>query len=212
MTPASSDLNIVDLVRNGTHYTEVHGDLLHVIEVKTGKRLIVARNAERRTPRELVPLQMPDGSEAYIEAGIAAPRALSFSVTTYSPVILDRICALLAEGDKGITEICKMDGMPTYQTLNKWRREFPEIDLALAKAREDRAEASRDKAFTLASEIDDENFNQKKTQIELHKWSAGVDNPKFSPKAKVEATINTPTQIIVQTGIDRGERDVGNGK
>jgi hypothetical protein len=42
------------------------------------------------------------------------------------------------------------------------------------------------------------------TRIDAYKWAAGVDSPeKYSPRAKIGDLVVAPTQIIIQTGIDR---------
>jgi hypothetical protein len=43
----------------------------------------------------------------------------------------------------------------------------------------------------------------KQLQVETLKWLSGVDDPKYKQNAKVDVALTAPTQIIVNTGIDR---------
>lgn len=96
--------------------------------------------------------------------------------------------------------------MPSYTTFCRWRREHPWIEEHIERARRDRAEHYRDKVL-LEAEIatsSKDPINATNTKIDAYKWAAGIDKPEvYSPKAKLEATVNVPTQIIVATGIDR---------
>ena len=40
--------------------------------------------------------------------------------------------------------------------------------------------------------------------MDTYKWAAGVEDRRYTASTKVEATVSVPTQIVVQTGIDRG--------
>ena len=55
-----------------------------------------------------------------------------------------RICALIAEGFSE-RQIEKMPGMPTRETLRKWKEEFPEFLGLSVRAREESAEMFDDK-------------------------------------------------------------------
>lgn len=99
--------------------------------------------------------------------------------------------------------------MPSYPTLRAWAKQHPWIDEHLNQARRDRAETLRDKAvFTAETSESKDPIDSAALKVDTYKWAAGVDNEKYNPKTKVEATISTPTQIVVYTGIDRSEREV----
>jgi transposase-like protein len=125
------------------------------------------------------------------------------SVALYSPMVIDQICDLLVNGGS-LTKICQMPGMPSYTTLSKWRRQHPEVATALEEARRDRAEALRDKAVALVEgDLHKNDVPGVELQVETLWKAAGVDDVRYSPRAKVEATVTVPTQIIVETGIRR---------
>lgn len=128
----------------------------------------------------------------------------------YNPAIIDMMCAKIAEGGS-LSDLCETPGFPSYALLCRWRRAEPWINEALDMARKDRAEYMRDRALKEALAARDKNDAPAQAlKTETYKWAAGVDDGKYSPKAKVEATVNQPTQIIVVTGIDR-TRDVTPG-
>lgn len=134
----------------------------------------------------------------------------------YSEEVIDVICGLLVNGES-LTKICKMPGMPSYNLFCKWKRIHPHINEQLDNARRDRAEFFRDKLLEEADAAEsDDPINAHRLRVEAYKWAAGVDDGKYSPRAKIEATINHPTRIIVHTGINREpltaqEREALNG-
>lgn len=126
----------------------------------------------------------------------------------YNPAIIDMMCSKIVMGET-LADICTTPGFPTYDLLCRWRRTEPWINEALDLARKDRAERYKDLALKEALAAQSAKDAPAQTlKVETYKWSAGVDDPKMSPKAKVDVAINTPTQIVVVTGIDRAPRDV----
>lgn len=102
--------------------------------------------------------------------------------------------------------------MPTYAQLRLWARTHPWIDEELERARRDRAETMRDNALDSALEATDKNNAPAQAlKTDTYRWLAGIDNEKYNPKTKVEATVNTPTQVIVYTGIDRTVSEIRHG-
>jgi len=124
---------------------------------------------------------------------------------TYSEVMADLICNAVAEGGS-LTKICKMKGFPSYVQVCHWRRQYPEFEEALVRARQDRAEALRDEAMSIADDAAEEGdaINKARLRTDIRKWSSAVDDPsRYSPKTKVDATLTTPMTLVVRTGIDR---------
>jgi len=132
--------------------------------------------------------------------------------TAYSELILEIICNQLVEG-KSIKEICAAPDMPSYSTLCSWKRNIPGVEDKLHQAREDRAEYLRDEAMEEILECDEDTVASASAKHKALVWAAGVDNARYSPKAKLEATLVAPTQIIVNTGIRRDdEGESGRGE
>lgn len=126
----------------------------------------------------------------------------------YSMHLVAAVCEQVAQGES-LTKVCKKQGMPSYRQFCLWRKMHPEINEMLEEARRDRAEALRDMALeeALKTEDKDEAVVQR-LKHEAYKWAAGVDDQRFSPRAKVEATLNAPMQIVLHTGIDRSPQQV----
>jgi len=194
----------MDLLRSGTHYSEKKGQHVHIINTKTGVTELVV-SADPSQMSELVQHTQASGQIIWLEAGIT--NMISTSNTQYNPMTVQILCQKIAEGGS-ITKICKQAGMPTYATLCKWRKDYPEIREMLEQAYVDRADTLRDEALGEALLADEDNVDSQKLKHDALKWAAGVDSPRYSPKAKIEATLNIPTQVIVHTGIDRTPKDV----
>lgn len=208
-----SSLDLSALLSDGRHFSERRGTTIHIIDAVTG-RTVVAFTGDVRMPTVLERVQTPEG-EAWLAPGVAR-RELSVRSVEYSPIILDLICQEIVNG-KGLTEVCQLEGFPTYQTLCRWRRKHPEVNEAIEQARRDRAEVLRDETLAHVKRVAMDNLGTKGdvaatgVLLDATKWATGVDNERYNPKAKVDAAVIAPTQIIINTGIDRGERDVSKG-
>lgn len=127
----------------------------------------------------------------------------------YSEFVVSELLEKITEGVP-LTQVCQRANMPTYAQFVRWMRIHPWIKTGLEEARIARAEYHRDKVLEEAelAESRKDPIEATKVKIDAHKWLAGVDDPKYKNSAKIEANIAVPTQIIVQTGIQRGEKDV----
>ena len=194
-------MKLTDLIKDGTHFSERHGDTIHVVNSLTGER-IVMRATALEVPTHLELREQPDGSIVKFEVDLPTPPLVPVHLA-YNPVIIDEMCAKIVEG-ASVTTLCKDPRYPTYAQLSRWRRAYADIDLALDRAKRDRAEVHADKVMELAENVTEDDVNSTKVKIEAQKWRAAVDAPeRYSPKAKIEATLSAPTQIVVYTGIDR---------
>jgi hypothetical protein len=202
-TPSDS-IDIVALIRKGTHFAEKHGDKIHVIECATGNTLVLYADQVRGVPNQLTQVTLADGTRIWTQEELIPTLALT-RTPAFNPIVIDIICQKIVEG-KNLTDICRESGMPSYTTFCRWRREHNWIEEHIERARRDRAEQYRDKVLLeadIATSTKDP-INATNTKIDAYKWAAAIDKPEqYSPKAKLEATVNIPTQIIVATGIDR---------
>lgn len=197
-------LDLTELLRDGKHFAEKRAGVTHIIDSETGKT-IMAFSGGTREPQLLVPAG--DGSDLLVTPGLNV-NALLEHMVPYSPLLLDLVCQKLAEGEN-LTQICKTPGFPTYRALCAWRRKYPEVSVALNEAKRDRAEALRDKALNEAEgAVSRDPVTASALRVDTYKWASGIDDPRYSPKAKVEATLNAPTQIVIHTGINREEPNV----
>lgn len=206
----SKTIDLVELVKDGRHFAEKRGERIHIIDSVTGNSIVIYTDAQNgQVPTHFLESALPNGSTVWIQEGIN-PVVGGMREITFNPITVDIILQKIAEGGS-LTSICKLPGFPTYPTFCRWKRQHPWIEEALDSARRDRAEFLRDEAMRQALEADEDNVSAQSLKHEALKWGAGVDHAKYSPKAKVEATLNVPTQIIVSTGIDRtppAEKDV----
>lgn len=200
-------LDLAELLKDGRHFAEHRGGHTHIIDSLTGVSVaVLAKDPRTALSARLVRVVSPTGVETWVQEGLTLP--VAYTGSEYNPLVLDLLCQKIAEGHN-ITDVCREPGMPSYNTLCKWRRAYPEVGAALESAKRDRAEALRDKVLARAEQIMEDNVGGKGdvsalgVLLDATKWATAVDNERFNPKAKVEATVNVPTQIIVQTGISR---------
>lgn len=199
--------NYLDLLRAGTHFSEKRGAHIHIVESKTGVTTMVL-SGDPQNMVQLTPTTLADGRIVWLEGGIST--IVAQKNITYNPMTLQLLCQKIAEG-MGLTRACREPDMPSYRTLCQWRRDHPEVREMLEHAYMDRADTLRDEVMERADQADEDDVEVRRLQVDVRKWAAGVDHAKYSPKAKIDATIAVPTQIIVQTGIERTapvERDV----
>lgn len=201
-TPA---VNITDLLRDGRHFAEKRGDRIYVIDSITGNTIVAyADNNSHNLPTRFVEQMTPTGVKVWVEADANLEINGGREKVAFSPHIISIICQKVAEGS-GITKVCEQDGMPDYAQLRQWARLHPWIDQELDRARRDRAESLRDRAVGVAEDAvsSKDPVLADNLRVDTYKWAAGVDHERYNPKTKVEATLNTPTQIVVFTGIQR---------
>lgn len=70
----------------------------------------------------------------------------------YTEERAQKICDLIREG-KSERQICKMPGMPTARTLQRWKEEAPDFCRQSARAREESAEKFNDELLDLQDEL-----------------------------------------------------------
>ena len=203
MTPANY-VNFDDLLKAKTHRARSIGAYVHIYNITSGcTEYLLKKNPG--VPTKMVEREI-DGRRVLVEEDIQTlPSTVRVSVE-FSPVLIDLICERIVEG-MSLKKICELPGMPKYSTLMSWRRLHPEVDEALATAREDRGEYLRDLAMETAEGATEDTVGASTLLHKAQVWAAGVDNARYSPKAKIEATM-TATQIVVHTGIDSTPLDV----
>ena len=133
--------------------------------------------------------------------------ALQYAVrgsVKYSKELGDLICSKIACG-KRLSSICGEEGMPTYESVMRWRREHDEFRESYAIAERDRACYFADKVVALAESNE---VSDPKMAAEAYKWAAKVGNmEKYSDKQNLQLDSNAGQIFILNTGIVR--RDDG---
>lgn len=200
-------INISDLLKDGVHFAEKRGEHVHIVNSSTGESTVVLTSDRRHaySGSTLVEHTLADGTKIWATPGVN-PIVGGDKAVIFSPLIIDLICQKITEGGS-LTSVCTQAGMPTYNVLCGWRRAHPWIDERLEQARRDRAEYLRDQALEEALVADEDNSLAQKLKHDALKWAAGVDHERYNPKAKIDAVVSAPTQIIVHTGISREVQD-----
>jgi hypothetical protein len=195
-------LDPIQMAKDGL-FAERRDGVVRIIDALTGKVVAIQETTKVTAPEDFTPVLLPDGQVVQVQKGFEKYAMDATKQPELTPFLVDIMCQMIVEDGLGISEVCQKPGMPKYATLAMWRRKHAWVAQALANAREDRAERMRDKAVIEAEKAQNPDYDNDKLRVETYKWAAGVDDSKFSPRAKVEATINSPTQIIVVTGIDK---------
>lgn len=199
---------IEDLLQDGKHFAERVGTDLHIINSLTGEATVIMPPPTNTTTIKYVERRLPSGNSCWVyDNGVQVEEVRQNTV--YNPAVVDLICQRIVDG-MSLTDVCKLPGMPSYAVLCRWKRQEAWIEGALDQARRDRAEALRDQAVEEAMAADEDNAVPQRLKVDTLKWAAGTDHERYNPKSKVDMTVTAPTQIIVQTGVDRTpiEKDV----
>ncbi len=200
-------LDPVQMAKDGL-FAERKDGVVRIVNAITGEVVAVQSTPSGPPhPEDYVEVLLPTGKTVMVQRGLEAHAVTMADQPELQPFLVDLICQQMVEQGKGLAEICKGPGMPSYNTLSRWRRKHQWVAEALNNARIDRAELMRDKAVSTAEKAENPDFDGDKLRVETYKWAAGVDDSKFSPRAKVEANITVPTQLVIVTGIERGPVD-----
>ncbi len=188
-----------ELLRNRTHKARSVGAHIHIYNSTTGVTEFILKRDTTGVRTKLVPRTL-NGATVLVEEELADGTVTVQSYTPYSEVTLELVCNEIING-RTLKEICSMPDMPSYVQLCSWKRNIPGVEEKLAQAREDRGEYLRDTAMEEVHTMDEDNVASSTARHKALVWAAGVDNARYSPKAKIEATLTAPTQIVVYTGI-----------
>ena len=100
--------------------------------------------------------------------------------STYDPEIADRICEGIANGNSLVSILKEDQELPTYTTIMKWLKDFPEFADNYAHAREHQADHDADKIGDIAENVMKGNIDPgaARVAIDAYKWAAGKRKPK----------------------------------
>ena len=99
--------------------------------------------------------------------------------TMYSEELASRICDLVAERVP-VVEICVMDGMPSKDTLYRWKRQNKEFSDHYARARSHRADSRQDHIDEIVSKLEAGNIDPQVARviIDAEKWQMSKEQPR----------------------------------
>jgi len=122
----------------------------------------------------------------------------------YNEILAAIVCQRIAGGTT-LSKLCKEPGMPSYQTLLRWRKKYPYFKEAVEEARKDRAEYYAEEVVEVSKLATDKDDSPAiRVRIDALKWSAQAFHPdKFSPKTKIVGDPDQPISFIVDTGVRR---------
>lgn len=94
----------------------------------------------------------------------------------YTPVIAERICSLIAQGNS-LRAIAAMDGLPSVEAMRTWLLRHVEFAAQYTRAREAQAEHFADEIVSIADreELDPQD---RRVRIDARKWVAAKLLPK----------------------------------
>lgn len=180
--------------------------LIEVCDINTGAVLAIQQSREdllARKMESLVPVALPDGREILLERGIPIEAVIRVQSIPFSDVLVDLICDEIVQG-KTLHDICSRPGMPSYGQLLRWRKQRPDVEARIKTARLERAEAYHDRIIQEIDNVDEDNHQAKKVQIDTLKWAAEKGNPdSYGNKTKVTSEKIATVRVVVETGIRR---------
>lgn len=98
----------------------------------------------------------------------------------FTDEVADRILHGIAEGNSLVSILKEDDELPSYTTVMKWLREYPEFAANYARAREDQADNDADKIGDIAEQVVKGKIDPQaaRVAIDAYKWAAGKRKPK----------------------------------
>ena len=125
------------------------------------------------------------------------------SPTTYSVQLADEICDRIRSGES-LQMIYKDHKMPTAPRFYHWLSLHPELRSRYEQARLQRADYYHDRALEIGTSMPSkDDVAGMKLAVDTLKWAAEKASPNYYGSKKEEVTVNQPTVIIMNTGIDR---------
>ncbi len=110
-----------------------------------------------------------------------------------------------------MNSICKLDGMPLYNTIMHWRRTEPEFTKMVDQAREDQADRLAESlADIVDAEAERDEFGKvdsgmvahNRLKVDVYKWRASKLKPRvYGDKVQQEHSGPDGGPLIVQTGV-----------
>jgi hypothetical protein len=135
--------------------------------------------------------------------------------STFNTETADRIIEGIASGNSLVSVLKEDEELPSYTTVMKWLRQYPEFAESYARAREDQADHDADKIGEIAEEVRRGKIepNAARVAIDAYKWAAGKRKPRvYGDKVAIGGDadappIRTTTQLDV-SNLSLDELDV----
>ena len=102
-----------------------------------------------------------------------------------------RLCRGVAAG-LTVSKCCKMDGMPSKETIFEWLMDDADFSDQYARAREARADARSERIDELSEKVESGELgpNEARVIIDAEKWQAGKENSKrYGDRLQLDADV-----------------------
>lgn len=183
------------------------GNILEV-DLHTGEERLYSGEAPLIDLEKFTRIKLHNGEWAWVLKSIPLDQLTAVTGSripmAYSRFLADRICVEIA-GGKTLAAVSRMEGMPLYQDLLRWRRDHPEFEEMLDIAISDRGEFYFDKIITTIEEAiaDKDEVQLARLKTDIYKYAAKISNPRrFSETTKIDANIAIGAYKL-ETGIRR---------
>jgi hypothetical protein len=191
---------------------------------------------EVRQPQKAKPVSLTRAAIARtLGTELEKPREAKYG--KYSLKMSSIICERMAKGET-VTNICRDETMPTFQTVQNWRRLFPAFEIAYANAQLAQTECWVEEVKSIADDgkndwmeresrngnytvLNSEHVTRSMLRINTIKWIAAIRNPKkYGPKAELTAgdslknVMDSFAQAVntVNNNVNPSEHDLVNGE
>lgn len=112
----------------------------------------------------------------------------------YTPVIAERICALIAEG-RSLRQVCDMEGMPVRSAVYVWLAKHDGFADQYARACETRSEGYAEEIVDIADRTDLDP-NSRRVMVDARKWVAAKLLPrKYGESVTLKGDKDNPLHI-----------------
>jgi hypothetical protein len=108
----------------------------------------------------------------------------------YTSELGQRVCDLIAEGE-AIVDICAKPGFPSARDIARWRVHHDEFAIALAAAKDTRADFRADTIHGYVREMKAGKLDPAtgKACIDALRWLAGKDSPRYADRTVSDVTL-----------------------
>ncbi len=148
-------------------------------------------------------MRKPETSDLQAMSPTNSEGAKTGRPSKFSEVLASQICARVSSGET-LTAICKTPGLPSTNTVYRWKREFSQFGADFAAARVDQMEAWSDAIIEIADDstldtvtktdpkgreyeaIDHENIQRSRLMVDTRKWLMSKIGPSYADKVAHE--------------------------
>lgn len=121
----------------------------------------------------------------------------------FCPVTWALALELVASG-KSLAHVAEQEGFPPISVLYRWKNQVEERQAEYEAAKEASGDHHYDQAVAIAENgmIGPDDAAGERVRADIHKWAAGVDNPRiYGKQTKITGDAGHPIVIQVSTGV-----------